>query len=479
MIISYQSHLPVKQQDFTHRFGGLLALVFCVIALFVAGCGSTAKSEKPSYKYKSETRQNIVELRATLKAEDISNVGMKNGYGIVDWMAEEGSVVASGGVLVKIDMKKINARRRIYESDLETQLDRLRNLAQVSPSDIAALDKTLKEKELEYARAMQESDWLQNRKTDDEIWKIYSDLQIASISFAHASRQYELKKMVVEKGFDSAFSLRTSEIDKRSREIELEYALRIRDKLSEPPIPEELAKNRYQKSVASGEIWLASNQLESASLSAQIQVNNLEVRLERIRSSLREQNKALEEEELKAPRSGIVIHPILWGEFKFRPGVNAWSGVTIVQVVGDDGYYLEALANEAQANVVVEKASATIEFDAFPGKVFAGAVKSISKAPRRVRGQQDSAIRFFPVQISLAGDQDLLIGGKGSVKIILGEKTGIFLPRELLLKEGEKTMVRQSGRFGDSRCEIEVEEFNQDWVLWKNPPDEQGALLFP
>ena len=150
-----------------------------------------------------------------------------------------------------------------------------------------------------------------------------------------------------------------------------------------------------------------------------------------------------------------------------------------MQVIGEDGYYLEALANEAEANVLVEKASATIEFDFLPGKVYAGAVKSISKAPRRVRGQQISAIRFFPVQLSLDAGQGFLIGGKANTKIILGEKTGVFLPRDLLLVDGDKTMVRLPGTLSDSRREVEIEEFNQDWVLWKNPPAEQGELLFP
>ena len=476
--------LPEEEKHWLNRgpqLSGVLTLVLavCVFLVFQTGCRSSSKTEKPMYQFKSETRQNVVELRATLKADDISSVGLTTGWGEVAWMAEEGSMVASGDLVVKINMENLKSRAERRQAELATQLDRMHNLEQVEPSDMAALEKALKEKELEFARAVQESQWLHQRKTTDEIWKIHSDLEIASISFAHALRQYDLKKKVTEKGFDSAFSLRTSEIDKRSREIELDYARRIKAKLSDPPLPEELARVEYQKTVASGEIWLASNQLQSASLSAQIKVNNLEVRVERVRATLREENRSLEESELKASRAGIVIHPILWGDFKFRPGVNAWQGVTIAQVVGKDSYYLEALANESDANVLVEKASASIEFDSLPGRVFHGTVKSISKAPRRSRAQQNSAIRFFPIQIALQAGQDLLIGGKASVRVVLGEKTGVFLPREILQVEGEKTMVRQDGRFGDSRTEVEIEEFNQDWVLWKNPPADQGRLLFP
>ncbi len=238
-----------------HTFLPLLSVLLLLVLLLVqTGCTKTAQAQRASYQYKSETRQNVVELRATLKPEDISNIGLKNGWGIIESMTEEGGVAASGSVVVRIDMENLRNRMRRSESNLASQLDRMRNLEQVSPSEIAALDKALKEKELEYTRAEHEARWLWQRKNEDEIWKIHSDLQIASISFSHASRQYALKKQIAEKGFDSAFSLKTSEIDRRSREIELDYARRIRDKLSEPPLPEDLARVEYQKSVASGEI---------------------------------------------------------------------------------------------------------------------------------------------------------------------------------------------------------------------------------
>lgn len=240
---------------------------FCLLAVMLfsqTGCSKTAQVQRLSYQYKSEARQSFVDLRTTLKPEDISNIGLKDGWGIIESMTEEGSVAASGAVVVRIDMESLRNNMRRSESNLGSQLDRMRNLDQVSPSEIAALDKALKEKELEYARVEHEALWLWQRKNDDEIWKIHSDLQIASISFSHASHQYDLKKQIAEKGFDSAFSLKTSEIDRRSREIELDYARRIRAKLSEPPLPEDLARVEYQKSVASGEIWLV---FESARIS--------------------------------------------------------------------------------------------------------------------------------------------------------------------------------------------------------------------
>lgn len=458
----------------------LLALLLVINGLILAaGCQSDSVSRTPDYHFKHETRRHGIELRATLKSNDIGDVGLKNGRGVIDWMAEEGSIVASGDVVVRINMSQTEKRMRERNVSLATELDRIENIRKSSPSEIAQLNKALKEKRLDLTRAHQDEKWLKSPKTSDEIWKIDSDLLIASISFAHAAMVYDLKKNVTEKGFDSPFALRTSEIERRSREIEFDYARRIKKQLSEPPLPEELARVNYQKSVASGEIWLADNELLAASLTSQIRVNNLEVIIDRIKARLREEGNELEEQELKAPRDGIVIHPILWGHFKFVPGTNAWSGVGIVQVIGEGSYYLEALADEADANMLIEKASATIEFDGMPGHAFTGEITSISKAPRRSRGNEEGAVRFFPVTISVSEKNGLLVGSKARVVAVLAEKQGVFVPRDVLKKKDDGYEVLLSTTFGVKATPVQIEDFNHDWVIWKDAPVQEGTLIYP
>ncbi|MDD3146571.1 MAG: hypothetical protein PHD82_04660 [Candidatus Riflebacteria bacterium] len=462
-------------------------LVFAVLALqaaiLLAGClgggNASATGKAPDYHFVTETRQHRLDLRATLKSSDISEVGLKLGRGKIDWMAEEGSTVASGDVVVRVNMEPTRKRIRDREVNLAGELDRMYNLQQAGPAEIVALQKVLKEKRLDLQRAENDDWWLKHPKKDDEIWKIETDLQIASISFAHARKIFDLKKNVTERGFDSPFSLRIAEIELRSREIEHDYTSRLKKQLLEPPLPEETAKIEYQKQVASGEIWLAGNELLAASISTQIKSNNLEVILERIRSRLREDENTLQESVLKTPRAGIVIHPILWGHYRFVPGSDAWQGVSIVQVIGNGGYFLESLADEADANMLVEKASATIVFDGMPERSFTGEVTSISKAPRRIRGKQDSAVRFFPVTINVNASESLMVGSKATVSVILSEKHGVFVPRDALKTSNGKDEILLKTAFGVSAHQAEVEDFNHDWLIWKNAPVAEGTLLYP
>lgn len=466
-----------------NRNAALLLFVSLAFGI-LSGCGgsSTTRSgggQLPEYHFSSESRRHFVGLRATLKSADVSEVGLKLGRGKIDWMAEEGSSIASGEAVVRIDMETTRTRIRDREVGLATEIDRLANLKQAGPAEMAALQKSLNERKLDLKRADHEDWWLRNPKTADEIWKIDTDLQIASISFSHAAKIYSLKKNVADRGFESPFSLRSSEIELRSREIEHDYARRLQKQLHEPPLAEEIARISYQRQVASGEIWLAGNELLAASVSAQIKVNNLEVIVERIRSRLREEGNALEESVLKAPRAGVVIHPVLWGHYRFVPGSDAWQGVSIVQVIGQGGYYLESLADEADANMLVENASATIVFDNLPGKVFQGEITSISKAPRRIRGKQDSAVRFFPVTIKLNASESFIVGSKATVQVVLEEKHGVFIPRDAVKSSGEKHEVMVKSAFGVSARPAEIESFNHDWVLWKNAPSDRGTIFYP
>lgn len=466
---------PAKQMNSK----GLLGLALAAV-LLLAGCQQSANFSAPVYQYRWESRTNVVELRATFKSEDVVNVGMNEaGYGIIDWMVEEGSVVASGDVLVKINMDDSLQTLRSREKSLAEQSAQQDNLSISGPAEIAQLQKLLREKELELQLAEKEEIWLKQKKTRDEVWKIYADLQIASISYEHARNIYGLQKNVTDKGFDSPFALRSSEIDMRSREIELDYAGRIRKQLSSEPLAEDLARLEYQKAVASGEIWLVQNQLQAASITGQLRNKNFEMVIERIKSRIREINRSLKDRVLTAPRAGLIIHPFLWGDFKFKPGSHAWQGATIVQVIGSDKFYLESMAAEADANMIVEKASATIEFDSLPGRIFAGEVKSISKSPRANRGQSASQMRFFPVLIACEIAEKILPGSKARVSIIMGERSGVFIPRETLIKKDEKFFVKLKTSFGQATNSVEIEDFNPDWVLWKNAPASQGIILYP
>lgn len=457
----------------------LVTIFFLVLLIVAAGCGKSSESSGLEYKFAWEERNNRIVLRATMKPDDIANVVLKSGWGIIEWMAEEGTMVASGDEVLRINMERIGNNVRRWEKNIASQLDMFDKEKKANPADIAGLRNNLSTRKLDLSRALFEQKMLYRKKDLGELWKIKSDIDVAALNLNLASKLFELKKNITDRGFDSPFALRTSEIDKRSREIELDYAKRVLKQVDAPPLPEEIAQIDFQKAVASGEIWLAENQLVSASISSQIREKNMEVVLERYRASYREDKKAIDEAVQFAPRGGIIVHPTLWGNFKFRAGQQAWPGVGIMQVIVDGKYYLEALVKEALAGQLVEKASATIVLDSHPGKEFKGEIKSIGKSPKIMPGARNSSFKFIPVEVTILASESLLIGGQADVVVDLGMKQGVFLPRDLVLRKETDNFVLLKTSFGTRQIKAELEDFNKDWVLWKNAPDKEGVLVYP
>ena len=275
-----------------------IKFLFCVFILVsISGCtGDSSEGfflgKKPEYEVKNETRNKTIILRATLKSGEVSNVGIESGRGIIKWMCDEGTEVRTGDDLVHISMENTEDRVRNRKYRLANRIDSMENLNAAGPSEIAEIDKALFEKMLLLEKSLFEEKWIRNPKTIDEILKIKNNAKIAEIDYEHAKKMYALKKIVAEKGFDSKFSLKSAEIDLRSKEIEFEYAKRSLMQLNEPPLAEDIMKNHHQQAAASNEIWLAQNEKQASDISLKIRLKNMEVNLEGIRTRLREEKKS-------------------------------------------------------------------------------------------------------------------------------------------------------------------------------------------
>ncbi|MGM0599628.1 MAG: HlyD family efflux transporter periplasmic adaptor subunit [Candidatus Rifleibacteriota bacterium] len=457
----------------------LFAFLLILLAT-LSGCSEKVDKSSPTYKFKRQTRARELRFRATLKSGNVANISISRGWGEIEWMADEGSVVASGDLVLKINMERLERRAQRYNKNIENQLALFEREKKVNPAEIAQLKKNLKSKKLELEKAINEQKWLKNKKTPDQIWRLEAELKIAKLKKELADKLYELQKKVTDKGFDSPFSLRSSEIDKISREIEYDYARRMIRQLELPPLPEELAQVRFQKEVASGEIWLEQNRLLSASISARIRENNLEVGLERYKSRSRSMTNALEDAVQYASKDGIIVHPVVWGDQKLKPGQRVWAGINILQVITSGDYYLEALVPETNARSLSKNASATIVLDSMPEKKFSGRIKTIGKSPKpvRIEGVEADAFKFLPVEVSVIASGTLLFGSRADVIVHLENREGVFIPRDLLIRKERKNYVLLETAFATKQTEVKVEDFDSDWVLWQDAP-EQGVLAYP
>lgn len=458
----------------------LSGIVFILI-LYIVGCSTSARNtgvEKPVFCFKSQTKTQTVSFSCSLIASETIPISLKPGvWGKIKWIVDEGAIVASGDLIAKIDMEPYEEQLRNRESAERHAREQLNNFMVEAPFSLGELGNEISEKERLLELRKHEMDWLTDGKSFSEKLRAKTDVEKAGIGIDHSQQSLILQKKVAERGFAAPHSVRTAEIEVQRREIELDYSERLVKKFGEAPLPEEEAKISYQTQVASGELWLAKNQLSSASTTRAIEQKRIDFQIEINSSQFRKTKIKLEQRELFAPGAGIVIFPFTWGR-KAAVGQSLWQGMNFMEIVSTNSFILDAAVDEHISSILRVGASASILMDCDPNQPLFGEVLLVGKLPRR-SFREKSQFKKFPVQLSVSGDtQSLRIGEKGKVDVFLDSAVGVFLPRDILLGTEASPTVKLWERGVIKEIPVSIEAFSSDFVKWVNPPASSGKLLY-
>jgi RND family efflux transporter MFP subunit len=156
-----------------------------------------------------------------------------------------------------------------------------------------------------------------------------------------------------------------------------------------------------------------------------------------------------------SPIDGLVAIQKNIGDFAFggmsfpdfHEGDQAQPGTTIAQIIDSRDMELSTKVSENdRANVVVGQ-PAEIQFDALPGRVFHGALKSAGGMVQRTFFWEDVGSKY-DVSIQLADPDSRLLPGLTAQIVILGnkEQNTLYIPRQALFqKEGAQTVFLKKG----------------------------------
>lgn len=462
------------------------SIVLLSVLCLISGCCSLSKASSGqsliTYKFSTNDYSSIVRFRGVVDSAVSHDISLaRGGWGMIEMISEEGSRVASGAIIARINMEQIENRLESVESSLRDIDESLKLQQTRGPSEIKKVELALDNSLRELSMREHEKQWLLKGRAMDERWRAQSDVEKAALESEAAQIRYNLQKQVAAKGFDSPFALRSQEIEANSKEVSLGHAKRRLQAINAGPLPEELARADHLIQVASGEAWIAGNEVDSASVSYQIRQQNQIFSKDMQISRSRRLRHIIETRELTAPINGLVIYQTLWGGRKASVGMNVHGSFSFMKVVDDDKYIVDAIVPESVSSRLKEGAVATVTFDAYPEQNFLAKVTLVSRSPKRVVGRQESEYTNFPVQLEVdRNGYQLAIGMKADVEIEVASGTGVFIPRDLVeLDNGTARVKYLSGLTGRvSTDEIKVEPFDSDFIRWIDPPAEAGELVY-
>jgi HlyD family secretion protein len=159
--------------------------------------------------------------------------------------------------------------------------------------------------------------------------------------------------------------------------------------------------------------------------------------VQRAKIALAEAKERLDETEIFAPISGVLIEKLVEQGQIISSGIsNVSGGTTLANLADLSRLFIIADVDETDIGSVEINQQVKITADAYPGKTFTGKVQRISP-----RGQVENSITIFKVKIEIQGEgKDILKPMMtANVDIISKElKNVIYLPREALRVEKSK-----------------------------------------
>lgn len=146
----------------------------------------------------------------------------------------------------------------------------------------------------------------------------------------------------------------------------------------------------------------------------------------------------------------------------YHEGDQVQPGSSIAQVVDPAGLDLTAKIGEQDRSNVTPGQDVEVVFDALPGKVFRGKVKSVAGASVRQFFSSDSN-GSFEVAIQLLDSDARLRSGFTAQLMFVGEskKNVLYLPRQaLFLKDGKRIVYVKKGN-GYEQREVKIQNQNE------------------
>jgi len=150
----------------------------------------------------------------------------------------------------------------------------------------------------------------------------------------------------------------------------------------------------------------------------------------------------------------------------YRIGDQVQSGAAIAQVIDLVGMEITAKVGELQRGNVDNGQPVEVQFDAMPGKIFHGTVKSASGMVQRQIWDMGSAASSYDVSIQLAGADSRLRPGLTAQVIIIGGKKSnlIYIPRQALFQKDGKQVVFLKTNSGFEQRSISILTSNESRI---------------
>lgn len=167
-----------------------------------------------------------------------------------------------------------------------------------------------------------------------------------------------------------------------------------------------------------------------------------EMKIQQIKSDIKQAERAIEAYTLRAPTNGMIEYGRNWSTGKkVQVGDQLWSGWPIIQLPDLSKMKVITSVNEKDIGKIFNGQKVNVRLDAFPKKEFKGSIVMISNISHKK--DRESKIKVFDVEVLLDEVERILKPGMTvSCEIIIAELDEVlFVDNDFIHEEGNEYFV--------------------------------------
>lgn len=408
-----------------------------------------------------------------LVAKDSQNiVNTANSWAEITWLIDEGSEVAEGDEVARLDTKELEERAEKYELDIvqaETDL-----MQAQTDLEIQEIDNTAKLERAEEAltKARKELEKYERGDAVNERRKLDVAMRDAETRLMRAKKKFEDSEILYEQTYINKSQRDEDEIeyDKAVAQKEgCELDLEIFETYTKPLA---LADKKRAVTDAERELETTGKRNESSLRQRQTSLDKAETRLEKLRESLEEVQDELGKMTLLAPCPGYAIYgdpKQPWTREDIKVGGRTWSGQTIMTIPDLRVMQVKLAIHEADVNKLEEGHAATVTMDTYPGLAMVGTVTKIASIAASDDGwRRSSDVKTFDVEITLEANDEVElkpgISAKAEIAIDHLEDVMYVPLQTVFAEEGEQFCYVRGADGAPERRAVEPGPANDHYV---------------
>ena len=407
------------------------------------------------------------------------------GEGKITFLVEEGKTVAEGEVVCRLDATQMKSQLE------QTELEILQTEANLKTArtelEIQVVENTANTAKANVAleRARKELEKYRDGEAPQERRKLEVAIKDTETEFNRAQKNLADSKLLLEQNYIKKAELEDHQIifEKATVQKEgAELALKIFDKYT---CPMQMTDLQTKLADAERDISTVQKRGESTLGQKQVNVQQLEKRLQMQTTQLEEKKTDLANMDLKAPCPGIVVYgdphqP--WMRQQIKVGGQVWSGHAVVTIPDLRVMQVKLQIHEADINKLKVGLPATVTTDTYPDLVLHGEVSRIATV---ASGESDwggsAEVKKFDVEITLQTDTELQIkpGISAKAEIHVDKKPQVlFVPLQSVFAEsGEHFCHVQDAAQGPARRRVKIGAANDTYVEILDGLAEGDAVL--